>query len=85
MYCVYILKSQVKNRYYIGCTADLKIRLIQHNLGRTKSTKCFRPWKIIYYEEYNDKKDAYKREWFLKHPKGYLTKLEIINKYGEVA
>jgi len=82
---VYVLRSQKVRRFYIGCTTDLKKRLKEHNSGKTKSTKPFRPWKIIYFERFSDKKEAFKREWHLKHPKGYLEKLEIIKKYGEVA
>lgn len=82
---MYILKSQVVNRFYIGCTTNLEKRLEEHNSGRTRSTKPFKPWKIIYCERFLDKNEAFKREWHLKHPKGYLEKLEIIKKYGEVA
>ena len=84
-YFVYFLKSKNKERFYIGCTNNLEKRLKEHNLGKTKSTKPYIPWKIFYSEEFVDKKDAYKREWHLKHPKGYLEKLRIIEKHGEVA
>lgn len=47
------------------------------------------PWKLVYMEKYQQKSDATKREWHLKHPKGYLEKLEIVakinQKHGEVA
>lgn len=82
---VYFIKSCIKERYYIGCTTDIEKRLKEHNAGKTKSTKSYIPWKLIYFEEFNDKKAAYKREWFLKHPKGYLAKLTIIKNSGGVA
>jgi len=69
----------------IGCTTDIDKRLKEHNSGKTKSTKPYIPWKLIYSEKFNNKMKAYKREWFLKHPKGYLSKLDIIKKSGEVA
>ncbi|MFH1111847.1 MAG: GIY-YIG nuclease family protein [Patescibacteria group bacterium] len=84
-YYVYILKSSIKERYYIGCTSNILKRLEEHNLGKTKSTKFYRPWKLVYKEEFDDKKIAYKREWHLKHPKGYLEKLEIIKNFGGIA
>ena len=84
-YKVYILKSCCKVRYYIGCTSDLDNRIVEHNAGKTKSTKPYIPWKIIYFEGYVDKKEAYKREWHLKHPRGYLEKIKIIKNFGEVA
>ncbi len=84
-YHVYILKSQTTSRFYIGCTTNPEDRLREHNLGKTKSTKPFIPWKIIYTEIFFDKNKAFKREWHLKHPKGYLEKLEIIKKHGGFA
>lgn len=82
---MYILKSLIAEKYYIGCTSDLEKRIKEHNSAKTKSTKPYLPWKIIYYENYLGKSEAYKREWHLKHPKGYLEKIEIIKKYGSVA
>jgi len=35
-------------------------------LGKVKSTKPYRPWILIYYEAYKNKKDAAKREKELK-------------------
>ncbi|MEK7087395.1 MAG: GIY-YIG nuclease family protein [Patescibacteria group bacterium] len=84
-YFVYILKSQKTKRFYIGYTTNLEIRLKEHNVGMTRSTKPFRPWKIIYFEKFLDKNKAFKREWHLKHPAGYLEKLEIIKKNGGFA
>jgi len=84
-YRVYILKSCVRQRYYIGCTSDIDKRLKEHNAGKTKSTKPYIPWKVLHTEIFENKNEAYKREWHLKHPKGYLEKLAIIKKYGEVA
>ena len=84
-YFVYILKSQRVKRFYIGCTVNLEVRLKEHNTGITKSTKPFRPWKIMYFERFMDKSEAFKREWYLKHPAGYLEKLKIIKNFGGVA
>lgn len=84
-YVVYVLKSLAKERYYIGCSRNLEKRIKYHNSGKNKSTKPYKPWEIIYFEEYNDKKQAFQREWFFKHPNGYKDKLDIIKKFGEVA
>ena len=84
-YFVYILQSRKVKRFYIGFTIDLQRRLVEHNNGKTRSTRPFTPWKLIYFETFKDKKEAYKREWHLKHPHGYKEKLLIIHKYGEVA
>ena len=67
---VYILKSSINNKYYIGCTNDLGRRLKDHNSGRNVSTKNGAPWIIIYYEEVKDQKEAYQREKQIKSYKG---------------
>lgn len=85
MYYVCFLESINHNRHYIGCCSDIIIRLKQHNSGETKSTKLYRPWKLIYNEVFQDKSTAFKQEWYLKHPVGYLEKVAIIKKFGEVA
>ena len=77
-YFIYVLKSCVSKRFYIGCTSDLQKRLLSHNQGKTKSTKPYKPWELVYSEKFESKTEAFKREWHLKHPKGYLDKLEII-------
>ena len=82
-YFVYIIENP-KNRHYVGITTDLNRRLTEHNLGSTKSTRPFRPWKMIYTEEFDSRQTACKREWYLKHSAGRKEKLNIINNYGEV-
>jgi putative endonuclease len=82
---VYIIKSLKARRFYTGYTLDLKRRVTEHNQGNTKSTKPFKPWKLIYSEVFGTKSEAYKREWHLKHLKGRKDKLEIIEKYGGIA
>ena len=88
MFYLYFLQSEVSKKYYIGVASNVLIRLGEHNKGGTKSTKPYRPWKIVYIEKYLTKQEAMKREWHLKHPKGFLDKKSIISKLkanGEVA
>ncbi len=72
-------------RHYIGITTDPIRRLVEHNSGSTRSTRPFKPWKMIHTEEFDSRKEACKREWYLKHAKGYKEKLDIAKKYGEIA
>lgn len=67
MYYVYLLKLEgIKNKdFYIGYTSDLKERMRQHLAGETKTTKGRNP-KLLYYEAYNDKYLALKREKGIK-------------------
>ncbi len=78
MFYIYIIKSQIKNWKYIGCTDDIPQRLRLHNSGATKSTKPYRPLELIYSEEYATKTEALVRERFLK--KNYKAREEIYNK-----
>jgi len=66
VYKVYILSSLYKKRYYIGHTSDLSRRLDEHNSGRTKSTKAYVPWIVIYSEDFDTKQNAYAREMKIK-------------------
>jgi len=70
MFYVYILKSEVKGKYYIGYTSDLVQRIKNHNRGKNVSTKSGIPWKIVYSEEFEDKRSAWLREKQIKSYKG---------------
>lgn len=66
MHYVYILKSAKDDQLYIGSTGDLRRRIREHQTGVTKSTSPRRPFTLVYYEAYKDKKDAIEREHRLK-------------------
>ena len=71
MFTVYVLYSKDYNKIYIGFTSDLEQRLLSHNeLGKKGWTIKFRPWQLIYKEEYQLKLDAMKREKELKTATG---------------
>jgi len=70
MFYNYILQSIKNDNLYTGYTADLKKRLKEHNQGLNKSTKSYRPWKLIYYEACLNEKDAKRREGYLKTTQG---------------
>jgi len=64
---MYVLKSEVDHKLYIGYSDNLKRRIKEHNQGKTKSIKHRIPFKLIYYEAYKNKTDARKREIELKN------------------
>ncbi len=66
MFTVYAIKSDVDGRIYVGFTIDFEKRLKEHNAGKTKSTKGFRPWKKLYIEEAETRLNARAREKYLK-------------------
>ena len=78
MYFVYILESLKNGRHYIGSTANLSRRLSEHNDGKVKSTKHYRPWKIIYTEEFPSKNEALQRERKIKSYKGGIAFKNLI-------
>ena len=83
MFYTYIIYSKSKEKYYIGYTEDLELRLERHNSGGSRSTKSGSPWKIVYYEVYKTKSEVIKREYEIKKRKSkkYIEKL-ILN-YAE--
>jgi putative endonuclease len=69
MYTVYILRSDQFDRYYIGSSATVYERLDAHNRGSVQSTKPYRPWKLVYQEQFNNHTDALVRERQIKRYK----------------
>ena len=63
---VYILQM-IDKRYYTGITQDIHNRLQQHNKGQSKSTKWFRPLKLIYVTIVKDRKTARRLEVKIKN------------------
>lgn len=70
MYYVYILKSEITGKHYIGSTSDIETRLLYHNKGINRSTKHGVPWKLIYSEKLPNKHSALTRERQIKNYKG---------------
>ena len=66
---------------YTGYTTDVQRRTKEHNLGRgAKNTRSRRPVSLVYYEEYETKTEAMRREYNLKQ----LTreeKLKLVNEF----
>ena len=69
-YFTYALYSYSFSRLYIGQTDDVNRRLTQHNEGKVDSTKPYKPYKLIYFEEHLTREDAVKREKELKTSEG---------------
>lgn len=61
---------------YCGWTNHLEERIRAHNSGKgAKYTKSRRPVQLVYYEEFETKEEAMRREYVLKH----LTRQEKIS------
>jgi putative endonuclease len=77
MYFVYVLQSQVDGRLYKGMTNNIERRIYEHNLGKHKSTRPYRLWKIVYSETIENRKEARERELYFKSGFGreFLNKI----------
>lgn len=73
---VYLLDSKKTGQIYIGCTHDLENRLMEHKEGKVYPTKKMLPVDLIYYEAFNAKQLAYKREQSLKKYGAGLSSLK---------
>lgn len=80
-YFVYILKSKSSGRYYVGQTQDLNSRLEKHNKGSVQSTKPDTPWELKYHEEFQTRKESYKREQQIKDWKSRRKIEELFNNF----
>jgi predicted GIY-YIG superfamily endonuclease len=68
---VYFLQS-VKNpdQNYVGITSELNERLQDHNWGRSRHSRKYRPWKIIVALQIHDDSKAKDFEKYLKSGSG---------------
>ena len=74
MYYAYLLRC-ADDTLYAGYTDDLSKRVAVHNQGKgAKYTRANKPIKIVYTKEFDNKSDALKEEFRIKH----LTKEEKI-------
>ena len=66
MYYVYAIKSLNKKYIYVGLTNNINRRFYQHNNGLEKTTKAYKPFKLIHIEEFKTRNQARKREKYLR-------------------
>lgn len=79
MFYVYVLKSQKDQGFYIGQTNHLEKRIVRHNAGQVRSTKGRIPFEIHYFEHFETRAEAMRRESYLKSLKGGQTFQKIID------
>ena len=65
MYYVYMLVNE-EGKTYTGYTSDLKRRISEHNHGDGYTKRNPSNWQLCYYEAFNSKQDAFRREQSLK-------------------
>ena len=77
----YILKSLKDASFYIGSCDDLDCRMSKHSDGWSKYTASRRPWRLKYFEAYATRKEAMKRERYLKALKDRAYLEHLINNW----
>ncbi|WP_200975132.1 GIY-YIG nuclease family protein [Echinicola sp. 20G] len=70
MYTVYAISSEKRNYIYVGLTANLEDRLHRHNLGYERTTKPYRPFRLIYKKIFTTRLEARDHEKYLKGTSG---------------
>ena len=67
-YYVYLLGNykNYKLTTYVGYTNNLKKRLNLHNNSKGAKFTKGRTWKLMYFEKYRTKKEAFLRECYIK-------------------
>ena len=66
MHYVYILESLVDGDYYKGSSENYEKRLEEHNKGESQFTRIKCPWKLIFVQAFETKREALIRERQLK-------------------
>jgi predicted GIY-YIG superfamily endonuclease len=72
MHYVYLLESgAVPGERYVGITTDLRLRLGQHNAGKSPHTSKYAPWKLVSYVAFSNERKAAAFERYLKSGSGH--------------
>lgn len=66
---VYILENKY-GKHYVGLTDNVNRRLAEHNRGNITSTAKYRPWELIHFAGFPDRKKTAEYEMYLKSGSG---------------
>jgi putative endonuclease len=78
MYFVYVLQSVSTGRFYIGQCDHLIERFYEHQRGANLATRRRGPWWMPYYEVYETRSEAVRREAVIKSKKSAASIRRII-------
>jgi putative endonuclease len=68
-FSVYIIYYSKLDKYYVGYTKNITLRLTQHNEGISTFTSKTSDWVLRYKEEYENREAAHQRELEIKRKK----------------
>jgi putative endonuclease len=66
MHFVYVIYSENLDVFYKGYSSDISKRLFEHNNNLSKYTSDKGPWKLLFVQEFSQKREALIRERSLK-------------------
>ena len=78
-YFVYLIISCLKNNKkisYVGYTNNIEKRIKLHNSNKGAKFTRGKKWKLVYYEKYDSKSEALKKEYKLK--KNFKLRKKIV-------
>ena len=74
---VYLMTNRRNGTLYLGVTANLAVRAWQHRTGAVEGfTKKYGLTRLVWYERFEDIRDAIQREKTMKHwPRAWKVRL----------
>jgi len=69
MFYTYIIFSKTLDKYYTGSCIDIQNRLDDHLNSRSTYTKLAKDWILVYFENFDSRSLAVKREMEIKKKK----------------
>jgi putative endonuclease len=78
---VYILTNHPNGILYVGVTSDLVRRVYEHRSGGVEGfTKQYSLKRLVYFEQFDDIRDAIQREHNIKHwPRAWKVRKIIVD------
>ena len=67
MFYVYVLYSELFDKYYIGQTKDVNARIVRHNSGLENYTSKYVPWLLVGFVSKSTRSEAVVLEKKLKN------------------
>jgi putative endonuclease len=80
MYFLYILKSEKLEKYYVGISQNPELRLQYHNTIEKGFTSRYRPWKLVFKQEFESRNVAQQKENMIKKWKSKEIIRKVISK-----
>lgn len=77
-FVTYILDSSSNRKTYVGHTSNFNQRFFEHNAGKVKAARAYKPWKLLYKEIFLTLKEAKDRERYWKTGGGRRKLRKII-------